>query len=131
MALEHRSGTVTGRSAGGGWLPASPSVTDESPGIQEADTETDSRFYPPGFDYYRDIVAKNPPSGLLGIPHRETGDLVTVDLFVVSEDELVEMCGIPDHQREAALDCYRTYLLGRIPHWDKHDVPNHIPLLDE
>ena len=54
-----------------------------------------------------------------------------VDLFVVSAEELVERCGILENQQEIAFDCYRTYLLGRIPQWDESAVPKHIPLLDE
>lgn len=137
MASDHRSGTLAQEGVGaahpakGRWLPVGAATTNESSqGIQE-DTEAHSRFYPSGFDYYRDVVAKNAPSGLLGIPHRQSGEVIMVDLFAVTAEELVKKCGIPENQQETALDCYRTYLLGRIPHWDESAVPEHIPLLDE
>ena len=115
----------------GRWLAVGPTVTNKpSQGVQE-DAEAYSRVYPSDFDYYRDVVANNAPSGLLGIPHRQSGELIMVDLFDISAEDLVEKCGIPENQQEVVLDCYRTYLLGRIPYWDESAVPEHIPLLDE
>ena len=138
MASKRRCGTLAQEGVGAehpadgrSLSPVGAAVADKSSqGIQE-DAEAYSQFYPSDFDYYRDVVANNAPSGLLGIPHRQSGELIMVDLFVVSAGELVERCGIPENQQEVALDCYRTYLLGRIPYWDESAVPDHIPLLDE
>ena len=98
--------------------------------INEAQKRLD-RFYPPDWDYYEDVVAKNRPDGEVTVPHKVTGDPVRIDLLTITPDEIAEQCGIPDHMREEFLLAYRSFLKARLPYWDQPLLPHRIPLLDD
>ncbi len=89
------------------------------------------QHHPADWDHYENVVAKNPPSGEVTIPHRITGNLVRIDLLVATPDEIVDKCGIPHHRREHSLEPYRLFLKARLPYWDQSLLPDSIPLLEE
>ncbi len=110
------------------------SATQPQAGLDEAIREAQEgldQFYPADWDYYEDVVAKNPPNGKVTVPHKITGDLVRVDLLTLTPDEIIEQCGIPDHMREESLLAYRLFLKARLPFWDRRLLPNSVPLLDK
>lgn len=90
-----------------------------------------NEFYPADWDYYEDVVAKNPPNGKVTVPHKVTGDLVGVDLLTCTPDEIVKQCGIPDKMRAESLRAYRLFLEARLPYWDRRLLPETIPLLED
>ncbi len=109
-------------------------TTHPQAGLEEAIREEQDfldRRYPADWDYYEEVVAKNPPNGEVTIPHRITGDLVRIDLLTVTPDEIIEQCGFPDHLQEQSLEPYRLFLKARLPYWDQRLLPDSIPLLDE
>ena len=93
--------------------------------------ETINNAYPADWDYYEEAVAKNPPNAKILIPHAETGELVEVDLFTVTLDEIAEKCAVPEHWKKNLLDLCRDFLLSRMPYWDKRPVPHRILLLEK
>ena len=109
-------------------------TTKPQAALDEAIGEAQERlyeFYPSDWDYYEDVVAKNPPNGKVTVPHKVTGDLVRVDLLTYTSDEIVKRCGIPDNMREESLLAYRLFLKARLPYWDQHLLPESIPLLED
>ena len=89
------------------------------------------QLHPADWDYYENVVAKNPPNGEVTIPNKVTGDPVRIDLLIATPDEIVNRCGISDHLREHSLEPYRRFLKARLPYWDQGLIPDSIPLLDE
>lgn len=106
-----------------------PQVSIED-AIREAQEFADQR-YPADWDYYEQVVAKNPPNGKVTVPHKNTGELVLVDLLAITPDEIVEQCGIPDHMREESLMGYRLFLKAQMAYWDRQLLPDTIPLLED
>lgn len=93
--------------------------------------ERDNRIYHPDWDFYEEMVAKAPPSGRVGVPHRVTGEMVGINLLTDTLDDIVARCGFPEHERDETLRFYRSYLLDRLRYRDKSEVPARIPLLEE
>ncbi len=86
-------------------------TTHPQAGLEEAIREEQDfldRRYPADWDYYEEVVAKNPPNGEVTIPHRITGDPVRIDLLTVTPDEIIEQCGFPDHLQEQSGNAERT-----------------------
>ena len=113
---------------------AGKATTASQAELEEAIREAQSRldeFYPADWDYYEELVAKNPPSGRITVPHKITGTLVPIDLLTITPDEIIEQCGIPDHMRERSLQGYRLILQARLPYWDQNLLPSTIPLLED
>ncbi len=97
--------------------------------IREEQEFADQR-YPAEWDYYEQVVAKNPANGEVTVPHKSTGKLVLIDLLTITPDEIIEQCGIPDHMREESLMGYRLFLEAQMVYWDQHLLPDTIPLLE-
>lgn len=106
--------------------PVSDEVVED---LFRAVAENDRQAYGPDFDYYRDIVAKNPPDPWVCIPHKVTGESVGIDLFTATLDDIMERCGFPEDKRDFVLRLYRGYLLDRLPYWPPEQVPDDIPIL--
>ena len=98
--------------------------------IREEQDFLDGR-YPADWDYYKEVVAKNPPNGEVTIPHRITGDPVRIDLLTATPDEIINTRGFPDHPGDQSLEPYRLFLKARLPYWDQRLLPDSIPLLEE
>ena len=86
--------------------------------------------YPADWDFYEQVVAGNPPSGKVLIPHAETGELVPVDLLEATPERLFQLYGIPKDRQEESLHAYRDFIRSRMPYWDDNAVPAFIPLLE-
>ena len=109
-------------------------TTQQQAGLDEAIREAQEladQFYPAEWDYYEQVVAKNPPNGKVTVPHKSTGELMLVDLLTITPDEIIEQCGIPDHMREESLMGYRLFLEAQMAYWDRHLLPDTIPLLED
>ena len=109
-------------------------TTQQQAGLDEAIREAQEladQFYPAEWDYYEQVVAKNPPNGKVTVSHKSTGELMLVDLLTITPDEIIEQCGIPDHMREESLMGYRLFLEAQMAYWDRHLLPDTIPLLED
>ena len=93
--------------------------------------ERDSQIYHADWDLCEDPAYQRSLKSVVSVPHKQTGELVHVDLLVDSPDEIVMKCGIPEHERASAVSVYRTILLDRMRFWDKGTVPDSIPLLQK
>ena len=109
-----------------------PSLSDDAKqAILDKFHERDNRLYPSGWNYYEQVVAKNPPNPIVCVPHQQTGSFVSVNLFADTVDDIMVKCGFPDSEREFTRRFYRSHLLSRLPYWDQDEVPENIPLLEE
>lgn len=97
----------------------------------DAVAERDRRVYPPDWDFYGQTAITSPTDPLVSVPHKQTGEPVSINLFTDTIDRIMTKCGFPEHGRAETLGFYRSYLLSLIPYWDPAEIPDHIPLLQE
>ena len=91
--------------------------------------ERDSRIYNADWDLCEDPAYQRSLKSVVPVPHKQTGELVNVDLLVDSPEEIVMKCGVPKQERASVVGVYRTILLDRMRFWDKDKIPDSIPLL--
>lgn len=121
--------TVWHPSGGCTVFPKGVELTDELKEGLHRRAETNNQFYPPDYDI-DEVSDPRQVDGEQTILHRESGDLVRVDLLTIAPGELVERCGIPPRQRDWVLDACREYLSFKVGSWERNQLPDRIPLLD-
>ena len=111
-------------------LPSDTDMTDKLRVELYRKAEQINLYCPPGFkngtgvDFFDMARAQK-------MRHRISGEWVDVDLLSVSPEELVEQCGIPESQRDMAIEACRRHLEMVMGDRDSDDAPRRIPLLQD